>query len=139
MRQPIGVAHHEIRLGQRSLVAEFERQLSAVDHWNHEAVAAVSAGSGEAIGVARFFRLRDDSEVAELAVTVVDAWQGRGVGTILTQAATARARQLQVRRFSMFVTRTNTRASRLLSRLPGDTELISVDGQAAEFLMSLSG
>lgn len=35
------------------------------------------------VGVARYSRLDDDHEVAEAAVTVLDAYQGLGIGTIL--------------------------------------------------------
>lgn len=35
------------------------------------------------MGVARYVRLRDDPRVAEVAVTVADRYQGKGLGTIL--------------------------------------------------------
>jgi hypothetical protein len=42
-----------------------------VDHKDHEAIIAIDPSSGEALGVARYIRLGDDAEVAEVAVTVV--------------------------------------------------------------------
>jgi RimJ/RimL family protein N-acetyltransferase len=48
----------------------------------------------EGIGVARFARTSPDSRTAEMAITVVDAFQGRGIGKALVRrlvnAATAR-------------------------------------------------
>ena len=63
-----------------------ERQLAyltEVDHHDHEALGALDAETGEGIGIARFVRGADPTR-AEAAVTVIDAWQGRGVGTALS-------------------------------------------------------
>jgi GNAT superfamily N-acetyltransferase len=62
-----------------SLPAEARRVLGAVDGCCH--VAVVAFADGHAIGIARLIEL--DQDRAELAVEVVDAWQGRGVGTRL--------------------------------------------------------
>ena len=53
--------------------------LNAVDGNRH--VAVVAFADGKAVGIARLIGL--DGHRAELAVEVVDAWQGRGVGTRL--------------------------------------------------------
>lgn len=65
--------------------------LTEVDHRDHEALLAISE-SGEGVGVARYVREHDDPSGAEAAVTVVDDWQGRGVGTVLLQVLADRAR-----------------------------------------------
>ena len=67
------------------------RYLTEVDHHDHEALVAVSAEGAEPIGVARFIRLVDEPDVAEVAVAVVDDWQGRGAGTELLRRLAARA------------------------------------------------
>jgi RimJ/RimL family protein N-acetyltransferase len=56
--------------------------LTEVDHRDHEALIALT-DAGELVGVARYVRLDDDPGRAEVAVTVADEWQGRGLGTIL--------------------------------------------------------
>jgi GNAT superfamily N-acetyltransferase len=57
-----------------------------VDHSDHEAIIAIEPSSGEVLGVARYVRSKADAEVAEVAVTVADDWQGRGLGRALGPA-----------------------------------------------------
>jgi GNAT superfamily N-acetyltransferase len=76
------------------------RYLTEVDHHDHEAIVALDASSGEGVGVARFVRLPDRRDVAEAAVTVADEWQGRGVGTLLLGALSARAREEGIQTFT---------------------------------------
>ena len=68
-----------------------------VDHVNREALVAVH--SGQIVGVARFDRLSDGGSEAEVAFVVADAWQGRGLGTVLFERLAARARELGIGRF----------------------------------------
>jgi len=55
------------------------------------------------IGVARYVRLRDETDAAEPAVTVVDAYQNRGVGSTLLEVISAAARTNGVKRFRAYV------------------------------------
>ena len=55
------------------------RYLTEVDHHDHEALIAFDREGGLGVGVGRYVRL-DDGTSAEAAVTVVDEWQGRGLG-----------------------------------------------------------
>jgi len=55
----------------------FLHAAAEVDHENHEALVALPLLSGEIVGECRFVRLPDRQDTADLAVTVVDAWQGR--------------------------------------------------------------
>jgi GNAT superfamily N-acetyltransferase len=68
------------------------RSLTDIDHRDHEAVLALDE-SGEGIGVARYVRDAGRPQAAEVAVTVVDGWQGRGLGTLLLEAICVRARR----------------------------------------------
>ncbi|MDD7937956.1 GNAT family N-acetyltransferase [Actinomycetospora lutea] len=69
------------------MVPAVRRALAAVDGRRH--VALVAVADGEPIGIARCIGL--GSGRAELAIEVVDAWHGRGVGTLLLRALRDRA------------------------------------------------
>jgi ribosomal protein S18 acetylase RimI-like enzyme len=88
--------------------------LVAVDHRDHEAIIAIEPSSGEALGIARYIRSKDDPDVAEVAVTVADDWQRRGLGRALLARLASRARDEGVRRFSALVLSDNPGAVNLL-------------------------
>ena len=106
-----------------------------VDHKDHEAIIAIDPSSGEALGVARYIRSRDDAEVAEVAVTVVDDWQRRGLGRALLDRLTYHARREGVRRFSALVQSDNPKALGLLEGA-GDTRHQS-DAGVVELVIEL--
>ena len=72
--------------------------LMDVDHRDRAAVAAfaLDEDSHPGVGIARYVRDRSDQTCAEAAVTVLDAYQGRGIGTALLRslADTARANEI---------------------------------------------
>jgi RimJ/RimL family protein N-acetyltransferase len=79
--------------------------LTEVDHRDHEAWVAIAADDPDApgLGVARYVRLESDPTVAEAAVTVVDEFQGRGIGTILLRRLAASAIENGIRTFRNYV------------------------------------
>jgi GNAT superfamily N-acetyltransferase len=72
--------------------------LTEVDHRDHEALIAFDPRSGEAVGVARYVRTEVTS--AEAAVTVLDDWQGLGLGTGLTSLLAERALEEGIEQFT---------------------------------------
>jgi EmrB/QacA subfamily drug resistance transporter len=90
------------------------RYFTDVDHHDHEALGAVSRADGRGVGVARYVRDADDPRAAELAVTVVDEWQGRGLGTELLAQLVGRARQAGIRRFTALAAADNAAVAGLL-------------------------
>lgn len=92
------------------------RYLTEVDHTNHEAIIAYAPETGEAVGVARFVRSEEPTE-AEVAVTVVDDWQGRGVATALLERLVQRAREEGIERFLALVLDENEAAIELLKHV----------------------
>jgi GNAT superfamily N-acetyltransferase len=65
--------------------------LVSVDHDQREAL--VAEVDGEIVGVARYDRLRDRPNEAEVAIVVEDAWQHRGLGhRLMRRLADAAAR-----------------------------------------------
>ena len=71
-----------------------------IDHVDHEAIGALDPATGEGVGVARYVRERERPHVAEAAVTVVDAWQHRGLGGKLLRRLCARATENRIRVFT---------------------------------------
>ena len=60
------------------------RYLTEIDYVNHFAWLALLDEPGEpGVGVGRWVRLANERDVAEAAITVVDRYQNRGIGTIL--------------------------------------------------------
>jgi GNAT superfamily N-acetyltransferase len=93
------------------------RYLTEIDHHDHEAVVALDEDTGEGIAVARYVRDADNRHVAEVAVTVIDDWQGRGLGTLLLEVISARARQEGITRFTALMLATNKEIMDLLQDL----------------------
>jgi GNAT superfamily N-acetyltransferase len=98
------------------------RYLTDVDHHDHEALIAIEPGSGAAVAVARY--VRTGAETAEFAVTVVDDWQGRGLGTAMLELLTGRARDEGIRRFGALLLAENDEMLELLGRL-GPVRILS--------------
>jgi GNAT superfamily N-acetyltransferase len=95
------------------------RYLTEVDHHDHEAIGALDAADGRGVGIARYIRAAAEPETAEIAVTVVDGWQGRGLGTELVTRLAERARQAGVRRFVALTAGGNVAMGLLLRRMGG--------------------
>jgi RimJ/RimL family protein N-acetyltransferase len=93
--------------------------LTEVDHHDHEALIAFDEQSGETVGVARYVRSPADPEAAEFAITVVDDWQRRGVGTELVKRLSERAREEGVHRFTAVLLAENHEMRGLLEKLGG--------------------
>jgi RimJ/RimL family protein N-acetyltransferase len=95
--------------------ADLDR-LMDLDHHDREALVAVDPASGEGVAVARYAAMPGEPGVAELAVTVADAWQGRGLGGALTQLVIDRARDEGFGRLLAIALGENRRAVRMLRR-----------------------
>ena len=93
------------------------RYLTEIDHHDHEAMIALDEQTGEGVGVARYVRDPDHPDVAEVAVTVIDDWQGRGLGTLLLEVISARARDEGITRFTALMLAANKEMMDLLKEL----------------------
>jgi RimJ/RimL family protein N-acetyltransferase len=106
------------------------RYFTDVDHHDHEALGALNQADGRGVGIARYVRLAEDPQAAEIAVTIVDGWQGRGLGTELLTRLAGRARQEGIHRFTALVADDNTAmagllrnmSANLVGRSPGTVE-----------------
>lgn len=127
-------------MGAKAELSEAELEtLTALDGVDRFAIGAVRAGVDGApddlLGVARFARLPDDPTVAEAAVTVVDAVQRRGLGSLLLRRLAAAARERGVTRFRGEILVRNEAMRRLLAEhVDADVE---VDGDVVRVLVEL--
>jgi GNAT superfamily N-acetyltransferase len=107
-----------------------------IDHVDHEAIGALDAVTREGVGVARYVRDLERPHVAEAAVTVVDAWQGRGLGGKLLRRLCARATENRVRVFCASLFAENEAMLTLFARL-GSVEVTRRDGPVIEIHVEL--
>jgi GNAT superfamily N-acetyltransferase len=120
------------------LTGEVLRYLTKIDHQHHEAMIALDEQTGEAVGVARYVRDRKRPQVAEVAVTVIDDWQGRGLGTLLLEVISARAREQAITTFTALTLATNDEMMDLLKRL-GRARVVDRDSGTVEIEVEIPG
>jgi len=113
----LGAASRQMRfLGVKKELSTADlRYFTDVDHHDHEALAALDRASGHGVAIARYIRDADDPRAAEIAVTIVDDWQGRGLGTELLARLSDRARSEGIRRFTALASAGNVAVAALLS------------------------
>ena len=92
--------------------------LTEVDHVDHEALVAIDPEDGSLVGVARYIRTNQNE--AEVAITVADHWQGRGLGTALLKRLVRRAASEDIDYFLALVLKDNKAAKELFENLVPD-------------------
>jgi GNAT superfamily N-acetyltransferase len=112
------------------------RYVTDVDHRDHEALGALDHARGGGVGIARYVRDREDPHAAEIAVIVIDGWQGRGLGTELLARLSERACQEGIRRFTAAVAADNAAMTGLLRNLGAD--LVGREFGTLEYEMALA-
>jgi len=92
--------------------------LTKVDNVNHAVVAAFEerGETSHGVGLGRYIRTADEPDVAEFAITVMDEFQGRGVGSLLLDLLIARARENGIRVLRGYVLHANASMIRMLER-----------------------
>jgi L-amino acid N-acyltransferase YncA len=104
----------------RSLPPWLARYLTEVDGVNHVALIGFELDgnvAGEPAGVARFVRNAAAPDTAEIAVTVADRMQRRGVARQLLRALAVEARARGVHTFTMDVLKGNRKARMFVASL----------------------
>lgn len=99
------------------------RELTEIDYVDHFAWVALDLEEAghPGIGVSRYVRIPGETEVAEAAVTVVDDYQGRGVGTLLLEALGAVALENGVRRFRGYALEDNRAIREVMDAMGAST------------------
>jgi RimJ/RimL family protein N-acetyltransferase len=91
--------------------------LTNIDHRTHDALVAIDPTSGDIVGVARYATPPGETGVADMAITVLDAWQGQGIGTLLGRRLLVRAAENGIVRLTATSFNDNRSARALLHRL----------------------
>ena len=91
---------------------------SEIDYRNHFAwgVQVVRSDGLDGAGVARYVRLADDRNAADAAFTVLDEYQGIGIGTVLFRALALAGQVNDVRHFHFDVLADNRPMLRVLEK-----------------------
>jgi acetyltransferase len=101
----------------RELSPQMLSHFTQVDYDRHMALVAVSGESGETeVAVARYTVAPDDVS-CEFAIVVADAWQQRGVGTLLMAALMDAARERKLKTMFGEVLASNHRMLQFVRRM----------------------
>jgi RimJ/RimL family protein N-acetyltransferase len=116
------------------------RYLTEVDEQNHFALVVQDPEdpARPLVAVARFVRLYDDPDAAEVAIVVGDDWQGRGLGSLLTRQLAHAARVRGIRRFTATMAADNRAAHRLMAKLTDDLEQRHTGSGVDELVLNLA-
>jgi RimJ/RimL family protein N-acetyltransferase len=85
-----------------------------VDHHRHEAIVAIDPTTQHGVAAVRYVQVPGEADVAEIAATVTDDWQGRGLGTALLAQLAAHARREGYSAFRATVLASNRRSIAML-------------------------
>ena len=111
------------------------RRLTAVDHADHEALAAVD--DDEIVALASWDKPSHAANEAEIAVLVEDAWQHRGLGRALTRMLTAEAARRGITALNATVLSDNYPARHLAATV-GRPDHVVLDGPETFYSYSLA-
>jgi GNAT superfamily N-acetyltransferase len=126
-------------LGAKPRLSTHDLQyLTDVDGHLHEALGAIDSATGRGVGVARFVRLDPQAPVAEVAVTVVDDWQRRGLGTLLLEKLSERARSEGIERYTALVSGENRAIVGLLDAIGARVLMANAAAGTVEYEVELA-
>lgn len=115
---------HRFHTAKSALSDADLRFLTECDGHLHYAIIAACedalTGKPEGVGVARFVRTPENPDIAELAITVVDAWQHRGIGDLLLRRIIAAATEHGVERLQAVILADNEGMKHLIAKYSGD-------------------
>jgi RimJ/RimL family protein N-acetyltransferase len=95
------------------------KQLTEMDNKNHLALCAYIVGQDGmfGIGVARYFRVEEEPETAEFALTIIDEYQSQGLGTELLNLLIHCARKNGICKFIGYMLAENSSMLKILKHL----------------------
>jgi GNAT superfamily N-acetyltransferase len=108
------------RLTEREL--RYLTEVDGIDHFAMGAVRRHLVSKDQGVGSARFVRFVDEPDTAEPAVTVIDAYQGKGLGTMLLQRLIEAAWERDVRWFRSELLAENKASKRTMEALSPEVQ-----------------
>lgn len=113
--------------------------LTRCDGINHFAIVAELTTEPKCplVAVGRWIRDTDDSATADIAMVVRDDWQGRGIGTILTQLIAREAREKGIMLFRAQTLWGNAAVIKLLETVGTLVEQQPIGSGASELIFRL--
>ncbi|MFZ1865231.1 MAG: GNAT family N-acetyltransferase [Polyangiales bacterium] len=117
---------HKTELTEDDL--KYFTEVDGVDHFALAAFHIADSGQEEPIGTARFVRLRDHADVAEAAVTILDAYQSRGIGTLLLERLLGAAWERDIRWFHFELFSRNVGMKHLIETVSHDEVKFAYQG-----------
>lgn len=112
-------------------------EVDGVDHVALVLLILTPDGTELPLGLARIIRYPDDPTIADVAVTVVDEWHGRGVATALLEVL-MRYRPPGVERIATVISASNRASLAMLRRL-GEVEVSQAESGAQVVVVDLMG
>jgi GNAT superfamily N-acetyltransferase len=114
------------------------KALTSVDEANHVALCAgvIGGPAWEGAAIGRFIRPQPAAKEAEVALTVIDKYQGRGLGTVLFQLLMQEAWERGITHFTGQLFPDNQLMLRILRRYRIESELLA--GPVLSFRMPLA-
>lgn len=104
--------------GMQTIPDVLMQRLTHIDHHDHEAIGVLDTSGDHDVpaAVARYIRDEDDPEKAEIAITVADEYQRRGLGLLLISLLVVLAQHEGISVFRATVQRENHKMLSLLMR-----------------------
>jgi len=116
-RLSLDTRYHRFFSAMRRLPPDWARFLAEVDYARRFALVAEAPGEPHTLIAVARYEPTDEPDCAEVAFTVQDAWQNRGLGTVLFRALLEAAKTNGVTRFCAWVLGDNRRMLDLIARL----------------------
>jgi RimJ/RimL family protein N-acetyltransferase len=91
------------------------KYLTEIDNKNHLALC-VHDLVFNGIGVARYIKIKDEPETAEIAITILDEYQNQGLGTKLLHLLIEAAFENGIRKFIGFVLEENSAMLKIINK-----------------------
>lgn len=106
-------------MGSKKEFSEKELEyLTNLDGWNHYAIGIEEkVEPSKGVAIARLVRSSEDNQEAEVAITVIDKYQGQGLGTLLIRLITLAAYERDVKRLTFTTLPQNSSLLKLIQKI----------------------